>query len=361
VANLSERVTSFTLGRAPQIHINSVTIPKPAINPSVDLEMWIAYFDSSAGIYPGAISTTFREVVSLCILVNSTLTLFYSPARVISGTLLLDEYRKYLDWKVVLPQMVNNREKSPPHVLCLHLLWHSAVLLLFRPFLRAKITDSDIVPQDVCRQAANSISEIFATHRSSYKLTGIWSFQIQCLLTACTIHIIHIPAIASTAHFVDACNSLQDLVGYNEWAKSGLAVIKGLINKWDRVLPVEAEEALYRDERGKDERPAFPAMSSSQQPFAPESRKPSMQSTPLEQTEKRSATTSPFATLTKKPKLEPLESLPELFAPGPSQPAPLSGPIHLSTELSGLTEYDGLDFTATDDLLNPFMGYAGIV
>lgn len=350
------------MGRPPQIQVNCITAKIPEVDSSIDNETWVAYYESSKGISPGAVSTTFKELITLCIIVNSTLTLFFSPTKVISGSILLDEYEKYMKWKERLPNIVTASDRPPPHVLCLHLLWHSAVLLLFRPFIRAKITDSDVVPQDVCRNSANSISELFAKHRATYDLAGICSFQIQCLMTACTIHILHMPAIASTTHFVDACNSLHDLMERNEWARTSLNTIKSLVKKWDRVLPIEAEAALYRDERMEEQQPLLPAMTADvrqpQQGFAGQDGVAPL-SSPPEGLEKRSATAEPEVNLAKRLRLEEQPVLPALFAPSKNQPAPLVAPLYLPKEWQGVTKFAGLDFSSTDDLMNPFMGFEG--
>ncbi|KAF2098612.1 hypothetical protein NA57DRAFT_56266 [Rhizodiscina lignyota] len=361
---IADQVTSFTFGRLPQIPINSVTTRRPSIDREVDARTWIAYYDSSEGVSPGGCSTTFKEVISLCVIVNSTLTMFFNPARTISGTLLLTEYNKYLKWKYALPKILTPTGRAPPHILCAHLLWHAAVLLLFRPFLKAKVIESEVVPQDICRQSANAISELFANHRSYYDLTGIYAFQIQCLLTACTIHIIHIPAIASTEHFIDACNNLHDMVDRSKWAKSSLDEIKRLVRKWNRVLPGDAEVALYRDEQRSPSLDTLPSIIGNLQ--AP-SKGIATSSTPMdvpELPEKRAASTLPAQAIqmTKRPRVAEART-PQLFAPSESQPAPLPGPMPdgLDPDFDDedmTLEFPGLDFSK-DDMFNPFMGFEG--
>lgn len=126
--------------------------------------------------------------------------------------------------------------------------YHTAVLLLFRPFLKAKIINSpEILPRDVCRQSANEISNLFSHHVAMFGYNGLWMFQVHCLLTACTIHIINIPTIAATTRLTAACNSLQNLTDRNQWASSSLKILRGLVEKWNLIIPQEADEALYRD------------------------------------------------------------------------------------------------------------------
>jgi hypothetical protein len=128
--------------------------------------------------------------------------------------------------------------------------YHTALLLLFRPFLKAKIDYSDVVPREVCREAANMISDLWQQHRRIYGLSGIYMFQVHCLLTACTIHVINVPTISATRHLTTACNIFQDLIPRNGWARSAVTILRGLAEKWRLVLPLEVEEAMYRDVGG---------------------------------------------------------------------------------------------------------------
>lgn len=126
--------------------------------------------------------------------------------------------------------------------------YHACLLLLFRPFLKATFTRQiDVTPREVCRQAANNISDLWNRHRAMYGLAGIYAFQVHCLFTACTIHIINLPTISATNNLVQACNVFQQLVPRNDWARSCLTILRSLVEKWNLILPQDAEEALYRE------------------------------------------------------------------------------------------------------------------
>ncbi|KAF2810451.1 uncharacterized protein BDZ99DRAFT_312358 [Mytilinidion resinicola] len=362
---IADQVTSFTLGRLPQISTNAITVELPPIDDEVDQEPWLAY-DMPSGKRPGARSTTFNQVAALSKIVNSTLQMFFAPAQILSGTTLLDEYQKYLQWFSRLQDLVSSIDDAPPHILCLHMYYHAAVLLLFRPFLKAQFTESKVSPREVCRQSANAISDIFAQHRRLYDLVGIHTFQVHCLSTACTIHIINVPTISSTKYLTAACNSFQDLVHRNEWATGSLNIIKGLVQKWNIILPLEAETALYRNQ---DTISNFDFGSGSQ---SASSGAPSERGSAPSFSEKRALFRSPSSqVMQKRQRLAPRETghqvMNYLFAPSPNQPAPLLGPMHTSTsaetewndELNMVAQgFDGLNFLG-DDWFDPFMGFQG--
>ncbi|KAK5201702.1 hypothetical protein LTR16_001762 [Cryomyces antarcticus] len=350
---ISDQVTSFTLGRLPQIPTSAVTVDLPPVDPKEDAEEWCAY-DIDRPRKPSNRSTTFNQVAALSKIVNSTLQLFFAPTVALCGNKLLEEYAKYTSWYKALPSIVSTIDDGTPHVLCLHMYYHAAVLLLFRPFLKATFTKSPVSPREVCRQSADAISKIFAQHRRLYDLAGIYTFQVHCLLTACTIHIINVPALSSTSYLTAACNNFQDLIHRNEWATGSLNIIKGLVQKWNIILPLDAETALYRN-----------AHKTSDFSFGNESQ------AQIYRPEKRSHFLNPSTqVMQKRQRLAPRETREQptnyLFAPFPNHPAPLLGPVHTSTsadtehndELNKVAQgLDGLSFG--DDWFDPFMGYQG--
>ncbi|KAF2435240.1 hypothetical protein EJ08DRAFT_581095 [Tothia fuscella] len=378
---IADQIISFTLGRLPQIPTTAITVELPRISPEEDDMPWGPHGDKEEPLQPGARSTTFHEVAALSKIVNSTLLLFFAPQEVMRGSLLLEEFEKYKMWYARLPTIVSTTKDAPPHVISLHMYYHAAVLLLFRPFLKAKFTNNPLSPSEVCRSAAASISDLFSEHRKSFDTVGIYTFQLHCLLTACTIHIINVPAIASTAYLTKACDHFHDLAHWNEWATGSLTIIKGLVQKWSIILPGEADTALYRntpdgltdgnldnasghqtDVFRTSKRMAFLNPSSS---VVPKRQKLAMPRLPgaafLESGQMESDSDVELKDSKGKSTREQQSNF--LFAPFPNQPAPLLEPIHTSmqpevaTETSVAEGFDGLSFDDGGGWFDPFMGY----
>jgi hypothetical protein len=112
------RITSLTLGRLPQLLTNAITVELPPINEAEDEEPW-GPENSPAQRRPGARASTFRQCAALSKIVNSTLLMFFAPSQIIRGSLLLDEYHKYLNWYHRLPRKLASTENAPAHVLSL--------------------------------------------------------------------------------------------------------------------------------------------------------------------------------------------------------------------------------------------------
>jgi hypothetical protein len=118
VATNEIRVTSLTLGRLPQLLTNAITVELPPVGGPDDTEPW-GPPNSAIASRPGARATTFRHCASLSKIVNSTLLMFFAPSQIIKGSLLLDEYEKYLSWYRHLPAIISRTENAPAHVISL--------------------------------------------------------------------------------------------------------------------------------------------------------------------------------------------------------------------------------------------------
>ena len=263
--------------------------------------------------------------------------------------------------------------------------YHAAVLLLFRPFLRAKFTQSDVSPPDICRSSAAAISQIFDQHRRLYESIGIYTLQIHCLLAACTVHVINLPAIASAQYFTAAAQHFHRLALFNGWAAECISILKDLVNKWNIVLPMEAETALYGEqdsaslasptESDSSNRHKRAAFSQPNVPPIPHQKRTKL-SVPRLQSQSFGGDQASQQTPSLLPELSSISSSGSqpsyLFAPFPGQPPPMLAPFHTSNMMEAslpgqmlqhsLSEFDGLTFDMPPageqgGWFDTFMGY----
>ncbi|KAI9695758.1 MAG: hypothetical protein M1820_008430 [Bogoriella megaspora] len=366
---IADQITSFTMGRLPQIPLNAVTVGSPQIRDSEDEEEWSS--PGSGGLEgPGRGSSTFYCVASLSMIVNSTLLIFHAPAENITASVIRHEFEKYTSWFANIPAVLRNTDNAPPHIMSLHMYYNAAVLLLFRPFLSARFDHyPEILPKEICKTCASRISELFAQHRSMYGITGICTFQLNCLLTASTIHLVNTPSTESSQYLLAACNHFRAMIGRTAWAVGSLNVIRGLVRKWKLVLPKEVEEALNQAlELGNrftilPPGSAFDEMTSAgESPFNPgeslSRRTDVSHGGPSVDINQRRQTQVGVSRHSR----ERISQY--FFTPFPNQPAPLLAPMHkspagtdvITTENVSNTEQvpDGMSFDG--GWLDPFMG-----
>jgi hypothetical protein len=216
--------------------------------PEVDAELDVLPWhndDEADPKTPGMRSTSFHHLVMLSCLINSTLRLFFAPAERITAELVVREHNKYLEWFRRLPGGISNTRDAPPYVLYLHMQYHTAVLLLYRPFLSARLTDfPDKTPHEICKSAAIAISETYDEHIRQFDNSGICTFQVHCLLTACTIHLLDLKEQSTVNRLLAACDGFRKFAPRVLWAAAALHIIKALAQKWQLSMPDSLEQAL---------------------------------------------------------------------------------------------------------------------
>ncbi|KAI9695939.1 MAG: hypothetical protein M1820_008351 [Bogoriella megaspora] len=239
-----DTITSFTIARLPNIPVNAVTVGMPEIDEGADAYPWYPFGIEGPG-KPGARSSTFNHLAALSKIINSTLSLFFAPTQKMTAAQIVQEHQKYINWFDALPPIISQIHDAPPHVLCLHMQYHAAVLLLFRPFIPVRfVNHSDTDPRNVCDRAAKAISEAFEEHTRRYDHFGLCTFQVHCLLTACTIHIINAEDQRHMNHLAVACRSFHTLAPKIGWAAACLHIVSGLAEKWKIELPQWVRDEL---------------------------------------------------------------------------------------------------------------------
>lgn len=243
-AFITDNVVSLTLSRLPSLPTEAITMGLPEVDVELDAVPWHSD-DVARPKNPGMRSTSFRHLVMLSCLINSTLRLFFAPAERITAELVVREHNKYLEWFRRLPEEISSTRDAPPYVLFLHMQYHTAVLLLYRPFLSARlIAFPDKTPREICKSAAIAISEVYDEHIRQFDNSGICTFQVHCLLTACTIHLLDLKEQSTVDRLLSACDGLWKFAPRVLWAAAALHIIKALAQKWQLSMPDGLERAL---------------------------------------------------------------------------------------------------------------------
>jgi hypothetical protein len=241
---ISDSLVSLILARSPAISTASITVDFPLVDPGMDSIPW----NPSELVGPGKAgfrSTTFNRLAMLMMLVNSTLQLFYTRNNPVTAGAVYRQYELYQQWFRALPQSLSTAVDTTPHALYLHMQYHCALISLFRPFLAAHFTEHmGIDPKAICTNAANAISEAFNKHMQVFQGLGICAFQVHCLLTASTIHVVNLKTESGAANLTQACLHLHTLAPTIPWAAGSLHIIQGLAKRWYTEIPNNLQDAL---------------------------------------------------------------------------------------------------------------------
>ncbi|KFY94302.1 hypothetical protein V500_03344 [Pseudogymnoascus sp. VKM F-4518 (FW-2643)] len=99
-------------------------------------------------------------------------------------------YGKYLNWYDSMLEVLKSGANSTPTAIFAHLLYHFGLLILFGPLIGMRLSDSSVIPNQVCSQAAKAINSHIGSYRELYSLRRIHAFIPYISLTASVAHIV---------------------------------------------------------------------------------------------------------------------------------------------------------------------------
>ncbi|KAI0996624.1 hypothetical protein K3495_g11559 [Podosphaera aphanis] len=186
---------SLSLERLPHFSENIKKLKKPDRFEHADTS-WVPCTEENdlpCEIKPKQVSnikSVFLTFCGLSELVHNSLYLLYSPATEVTKTKLLACYNSYLYWYDKIPVNLQHGQDFTPAVLFLHIYYHFAILLLFRPFINHKIFLSSVSPREVCMQAAEAIATLISSYSRLYTLSRSPTFLPYCTLTSTVTSVI---------------------------------------------------------------------------------------------------------------------------------------------------------------------------
>ncbi|KAL1922264.1 uncharacterized protein VTP21DRAFT_9803 [Calcarisporiella thermophila] len=220
----------------------------------------------------------FKQLVRLYEILGRILQSIYSlsakhnPAFVQNPNSLVSSlHNSLVSWYKALPQHLHlppgtrpSQLPSPP-VCLLHLLYHSAVILLHRPFIPMpdqEVPRTSYPSHRICTEAANAIVDISYSLRENGSLRFLYHPGTYCIFTAASIHLNNAtssdPKVAAKAKLdvarcmsvlstledawmsaQRACNIIGDLVGLRELQLDEMGYVKEIkpLNKQIETLP----------------------------------------------------------------------------------------------------------------------------
>lgn len=122
--------------------------------------------------------------------------------------------------------------------------YHSVVLLLFRPFLKVVLMDSDISPRQKCTESARKISSLASTYKSAYGLRCSIVTLTHLICTACITHLLDLPNFSAARDLEQGIRDLKDMAVNHAIAKRYLHTIVGLSEQWHIRLPENVAHAI---------------------------------------------------------------------------------------------------------------------
>lgn len=197
-------------------------IPMSFMDDYSDTELWTPYYGETLRIdhahapnyphCPGYVVSCFRQLSKLCVILNDVLQEIYSPettarreeespveAKAASEEPFVRISRDLRDWLVCLPphlRITPNQMPSlapPVHIMSLNLLYHTTVILLYRPVVLGASDIGQAGPArayQTCLQATAAIHDLLILQSNTFGLSIISYLNVYCAYIAATIAIV---------------------------------------------------------------------------------------------------------------------------------------------------------------------------
>ena len=133
--------------------------------------------------------SVFRSFCDISQLAHNAAYLTRTPNHPVTSYMLLYTYNQYLAWYGNIPEALRLGTNFTPSVFLVHIYYHCALLLLFRPFIRLRIDGSSVIPRDVCTEATDAVRRLVHSYAQLYGLQRSPSFLPYFTLISTIMHL----------------------------------------------------------------------------------------------------------------------------------------------------------------------------
>ncbi|CAL3970830.1 unnamed protein product [Diplocarpon coronariae] len=245
-----DQVWSMAIGRLPHFSRNARLVTKPPIVDNVESSSWVPYTDNGAPLeinceQPSNVRSVYKTFCELSEIVHRSLYLLYTPGKPVTSRNLNKIYTAYIRWYAAIPDTLRLGTNFTPSVLFAHMYYHSAILFLFRPFIKLSITDSSVCPRDLCNQAAETISLLLKSYSDLYTLQRTPSFVPYFVLASSIVHIVKIGnQRIGRQDLRQSISSLREMSSCHSFATRALGIILFLIAHWEVEFEMDWGDGL---------------------------------------------------------------------------------------------------------------------
>ncbi|KAF2184347.1 hypothetical protein K469DRAFT_181613 [Zopfia rhizophila CBS 207.26] len=234
---------SVCIGRISQLPRAAITLDKPILDEPAPDNTHQTFHKTPRNI-PGTITTRMflQEFSTLSELVNDNVYMFFAPRERFTSARLLDCYSKYLKWYRALPlplRVLDNPDApAPPHIMTLHMYYHTIQVHLFRPLLKVEPIRGELSPKDMCVENANRVADLLRNYREHYDLRCGPLILTHILLSVCIVHLLFSRSHQTSAgNLVEGLQALEDLSICHYFGGRSFKIIYTLSQTWGLPFP----------------------------------------------------------------------------------------------------------------------------
>jgi hypothetical protein len=121
--------------------------------------------------------------------------------------------------------------------------YHSAILLLFQPFIKLRFVGSRVSPMDVCCQAADAIITLVSSYNQLYTLQRTPSFVPYVVLASCIMHLIRVSTTNSAVNQLrQGEKDLREMAICHGFAIRARNILIYLAKQWGALAALTSED-----------------------------------------------------------------------------------------------------------------------
>lgn len=196
-----DKSISLCLGRPPSLTSMPYT-DDCLFDTSDNADVWTPYYLGELEMAylptPACSSKTFSALVKLSVIVNQAYKLAFGPrARHVTLTQLkaleneLYTFYQNLPVDLRMTEDVATTSCPPPHICCLNILYHTILILLYRPFFLRKTSNEPLCrhAEMVCTREAATVNVFFQAYGRCFANRNQTYLLSYCVYTAATIEV----------------------------------------------------------------------------------------------------------------------------------------------------------------------------
>ncbi|KAF9887267.1 hypothetical protein FE257_010395 [Aspergillus nanangensis] len=245
--------STATVSLMKHLDINPPQRPRVPLTHENPLDVWAPYPRNAQSV-PGHHNCVFDRWCDFCCICIGISRSFHKPEgrppHSDVTSIVNDVYRQLQGWYANLPDCLRVETANVPHILCIHLFYHTTVIQVFG-FLRSQDDhplDPDTLASSrrICFTTAHRISHLLNIHREKWGIDRMAPSTIQWATTSLFILLEDLDDPVNRTTFVDLCIIARAFSRRFAFAKGTLRMVQVSASQMQVSLPKETD-ALFTD------------------------------------------------------------------------------------------------------------------
>lgn len=205
---------------------------------------------------PSYVSSTFSYFIKLSTIINKAFKTVFGPkARTVCRAQLqrieheLYQFYESMPAELRMDKYINESTCPPPHICCLNFLYHTVLILVYRPFFHnanvSQHQDADLTrhASEICTKEAAAVNVFFQSYGNSFANKNQTYLLSYCVYTAATIELKQISdgnsliADAAKARLATTLAMLEEEARQTPGIRRSVDIIKSRLNKQQPFQP----------------------------------------------------------------------------------------------------------------------------